>query len=261
MPGACPYATRRPGAGASEISSYNERARARLPPHAVGQRSRVAAQEGDVKDVLARARVSNCRIVSLAIAGVLAFDAPAAAQVQLVPVASGLASPLFVTGAHDGTRRLFIVEQAGVIRVMPIGGSGLATFLDIRSKIRSGGEHEQLGLAFHPFYSSNRRFFVYYTRPADGASVVAEYPAPAGNRQAADPSELTLLTSPRPTRTNDNCGVGPLSSRYALYVGEGGRASSNAPAIYAQTTELLLGKLLRTDVNARGGGVDYHIPV
>ena len=58
----------------------------------------------------------NRRIASLGIAGVLAFHAPAAAQVQLVPVASGLASPVFVAGAHDGTRRLFIVEQAGVIR-------------------------------------------------------------------------------------------------------------------------------------------------
>jgi glucose/arabinose dehydrogenase len=140
-------------------------------------------------------------IASLAIAGVLAFHPPAAAQVRLVPVASGLASPVFVTGAHDGTQRLFIVEQAGVIRVMPIGGSGMATFLDIRSKIRSGGEQGLLGLAFHPLYSSNRRFFVYYTRAADGAIVVAEYQASAGNRDAANAAERILLTIPhRPAR-------------------------------------------------------------
>jgi glucose/arabinose dehydrogenase len=107
----------------------------------------------------------------------------------------------------DGTRRLFIVEQAGVIRVMPIGGSSMATFLDIRSKIRAGGEQGLLGLAFHPFYSSNRRFFVYYTRAADGAIVVAEYQASAGNRDAADAAERILLTIPHPTNTNHNGGM------------------------------------------------------
>ena len=190
----------------------------------------------------------NRRIASLGIAGVLAFHAPAAAQVQLVPVASGLASPVFVAGAHDGTRRLFIVEQAGVIRVMPIGGSGMATFLDIRSKIRSGGEQGLLGLAFHPFYSSNRRFFVYYTRAADGAIVVAEYQASAGNRDAA---ERILLTIPHPTNTNHNGGMLAFGSDGYLYIGVGDGGSGNDPPNNAQNKEVLLGKILRLDVDVR----------
>ncbi|MGH9253410.1 MAG: PQQ-dependent sugar dehydrogenase, partial [Vicinamibacterales bacterium] len=93
-----------------------------------------------MKDALARARAGNRRIASLAIAGVLAFHAPAAAQVQLVPVASGLASPVFVADAHDGTRRLFIVEQAGRIRVLQPGGAAATVFLDITGRVLDGGE-------------------------------------------------------------------------------------------------------------------------
>jgi hypothetical protein len=216
-----------------------------------------------VKDALAQARApaGTRRIASLAIAGVLAFHPPAAAQVQLVPVASGLASPVFVAGAHDGTQRLFIVEQAGVIRVMPIGGSGMATFLDIRSKIRSGGEQGLLGLAFHPFYSSNRRFFVYYTRAADGAIVVAEYQASAGNRDAAEAAERILLTIPHPINTNHNGGMLAFGSDGYLYIGVGDGGAGNDPPNNAQNKDVLLGKILRLDVDVRVGGLEYGIPI
>jgi hypothetical protein len=214
-----------------------------------------------VRDALARAPGGNPRIASLVIAGLLAFHAPASAQLQLVPVASGLASPVFVAGARDGTRRLFIVEQAGVIRVMPIGGSGTATFLDIRSKIRSGGEQGLLGLAFHPFYSSNRRFFVYYTRTADGAIVVAEYQASAGNRDAADAAERILLTIPHPTNTNHNGGMLAFGSDGYLYIGVGDGGSGNDPPNNAQNKDVLLGKILRLDVDGRVSGLEYGIPI
>ncbi|MGH9240657.1 MAG: PQQ-dependent sugar dehydrogenase, partial [Vicinamibacterales bacterium] len=80
-----------------------------------------------------RARLS---IAFALVAGVL-HSGSALAQIQLIPVATGVASPVFVTGARDGTRRLFIVEQAGTIRVMPIAGATHSLFLDIRSRVRS----------------------------------------------------------------------------------------------------------------------------
>jgi hypothetical protein len=199
--------------------------------------------------------------VGLTLAGVLAFQPFAGAQVQLVPVASGLSSPVFVAGARDGTRRLFILEQAGVIRVMPIGGSGMTTFLDIRSKIRSGGEQGLLGLAFHPLYSSNRRFFVYYTRAADGAIVVAEYQASSGNRDVADAAERILLTIPHPTNTNHNGGMLAFGSDGYLYIGVGDGGSGNDPPNNAQNKDVLLGKILRLDVDGRAGGLEYGIPI
>ena len=111
---------------------------------------------------------------ALAVLAGLLLPVRAFGQIQLIPVASGLESPVFVTGARDGTNRLFIVEQAGTVRVMPAGGGTTSLFLDIRARVRSGGEQGLLGLAFHPSYSTNRRFFVYYTLAADGAIVVAD---------------------------------------------------------------------------------------
>ena len=73
------------------------------------------------------------------------------AQIQLNPVIStGLSSPVFVGHAGDGSDRLFILERAGVIRVLQPGQTEPTMFLDIRSKIKSGGEQGLLGLAFHP---------------------------------------------------------------------------------------------------------------
>ena len=81
-----------------------------------------------------RARLS----IALALLAGLFHSATAFAQIQLVPVATGLVDPVFITGARAGTRRLFIVEQAGTIRLMPIDGGAMSLFLDIRSRVRSG---------------------------------------------------------------------------------------------------------------------------
>ena len=193
------------------------------------------------------------------LAGTL-YPASGLAQIQLVPVATGLIDPLFVTGARDGTHRLFIVEQAGTIRVMPIGGSGMSLFLDIRSRVRSGGERGLLGLAFHPSYSSNRRFFVYYTRAADGAIIVAEYAASATNRDIANTTERVLLTIPHPSFANHNGGMIAFGPDGYLYIGVGDGGSANDPPNNAQNTNALLGKLLRIDVNGQSGSLQYAIP-
>jgi glucose/arabinose dehydrogenase len=119
-------------------------------------------------------------IVTVAIVSLLAVAAPARAAIQLIPVATGLSNPLFVGHAGDGSGRLFIVERGGTIRVMQQGASP-TLFLDIRTKVFSnGGEQGLLGLAFHPNYATNHRFFVYYTTVqtqtlAAGTIVLAEY--------------------------------------------------------------------------------------
>ena len=204
-----------------------------------------------------RARLS---IALVLLAGLL-DSASAFAQIQLIPVATGLASPVFVTGARDGTRRLFIVEQAGTIRVMPIGGATHTLFLDIRSRVRSGGEQGLLGLAFHPSYSTNRRFFVYYTRAADGAIVIAEYAASPANPQVADATERVLLTIPHPSFSNHNGGMLAFGPDGYLYIGVGDGGSANDPPNNAQNRNVLLGKLLRIDVDRQSGSLPYAIPL
>ena len=74
--------------------------------------------------------------------------------------------------AHDGSNRLFIVEQTGRIKMLPPGATTPTVYLDLSSRVLSGGEQGLLGLAFHPQFASNRRFFVDYTRQPDGATEV-----------------------------------------------------------------------------------------
>ena len=129
---------------------------------------------------------------------------PSAVTIQLQPVVTtGLSSPLFVGNAHDGSNRLFIVEQTGTIKVLVPGQAAPTNFLDIHTKLVSGGEQGLLGLAFHPQYPTNGRFFVNYTRTGDGATVIAEYHVSMSDPNVADTTETILLTIPQPF-TNHN---------------------------------------------------------
>src|SRR5256885_1901753 len=74
------------------------------------------------------------------------------AAIQLEQVVTGLSSPLYVTNAHDASNRLFIVERPGRIKVLQPGSTSPTVFLDITSKVLSGGEQGLLGLAFHPSF-------------------------------------------------------------------------------------------------------------
>jgi hypothetical protein len=184
------------------------------------------------------------------------------AAIQLTPVVpSGLSSPVFAGHAGDGTNRLFIIEQAGVIRVLQPGASVPTTFLDIHTKILSGGERGLLGLAFHPGYETNGRFFVYYTRISNGDIVIAEYGV-SGNPNVANTTETVLLTIPHSTYTNHNGGMLAFGSDNYLYIGVGDGGSGNDPPNNAQNINVLLGKILRVDVDHpdTGAGTPYSSP-
>jgi len=188
-------------------------------------------------------------VLGLVAAALLCLSVPVSAAVQLTPVvSSGLSSPLFVGHAGDGSDRLFIVERGGIIRVLQPGASTPTVFLDIRTKLVAGGERGLLGLAFHPLYATNGRFFVYYTRAADGAIVLAEYGVSA-DPDVADTAETVLLTIPHPTNTNHNGGMIAFGLDGYLYVGVGDGGSSNDPPNNAQNVNVLLGKILRFDVD------------
>ena len=168
-------------------------------------------------------------------------------RIQLASVQSGLSSPVYLTNAHDGSNRRFILEQVGRISVMQPGATTRTIFLDISSRVLSGGERGLLGLAFHPRYSTNGRFFVNYTRRPDGATVVAEYRVSAGNPNVADSNETVLLTIAQPF-DNHNGGMIEFGPDGYLYIGMGDGGSANDPGNRAQNTSELLGKILRIDV-------------
>jgi hypothetical protein len=202
-------------------------------------------------------------IVIVVAAAAIGFTSPAIAAIQLVPVvASGLASPVFAGHAGDGSRRLFIVEQGGTVRVLQPGASSATLYLDIRGKVVAGGERGLLGLAFHPHYAANGRFFVYYTRAGDGALVIAEFHVSATNRDIADATETVLLTIPHPTNANHNGGMLAFGPDGYLYIGVGDGGAGNDPPNNAQNVDVLLGKILRIDVDRADAvaGTPYSAP-
>ncbi len=183
----------------------------------------------------------------------------AAITIELEPLVSGLTSPVFITHAGDGTARLFILEQTGRILVLQPGSNSPTEFLNIASKISSGGERGLLGLAFHPQFENNRRFFVNYTRSGDGATVIAQYRASASNPNVADTAETPILTIPQPF-SNHNGGMMAFGPDGFLYIAMGDGGSANDPGNRAQNVNELLGKILRIDIDTPSGGTPYSSP-
>src|SRR5437870_4966892 len=184
----------------------------------------------------------------------------AAAANPLVAVLSGLASPVYLTNAHDGSNRLFIIEQAGRIKVLQPGATTPTIFLDITARVLAGVERGLLGLTFHPQFSTNHRFFVDYTRQPDGATVIAEYQASAADASLALTAEKTLLVIPQPF-ANHNGGMVEFGPDGFLYIGMGDGGSANDPGNRAQNINELLGKILRIDVDHADGNQPYSSPV
>lgn len=177
--------------------------------------------------------------------------------VTLAPmVTKGLENPVFLTHAGDGSTRLFVVEQPGRIRVLEGPALLPAPFLDITKLVLFGGERGLLGLAFHPDYRHNGRFFVNYTRNPDGATVVAEYRR-GPTATSASQEERILLIVPQPY-PNHNGGMVAFGPDGYLYIGLGDGGSKGDPGNRAQNPEDLLGKILRIDVDR---GDPYGIPM
>jgi glucose/arabinose dehydrogenase len=184
---------------------------------------------------------------------------PVVANHHLAPVLDGLASPLYLTNARDASGRLFVVEQGGRILVVHPSVGIPTVFLNITSRVLSGSERGLLGLAFHPGYATNRRFFVHYTRQPDGAIVIAEYQASLGNPDVADTAEIVLLVVDHPLG-NHNGGMIAFGPDGFLYIGLGDGGGANDPDNRAQNVDDLLGKILRIDVDTPNPPAQYSSP-
>ncbi len=190
--------------------------------------------------------------------------APSPLKIRTIPVLSGLALPVHMVTVRDGTKRIFVVQQRGIIKVLQPGASATTDFINLSGVVSSSGnERGLLGLAFHPDFTNNRKFYVYYTRSSDGAIQIAEYKVFPNDPNKGDPSTArVLITIPHTLASNHNGGTiafGPDDGYLYAATGDGG--SGNDPLANAQNINSLLGKFLRIDVNVPETQVPpYNIP-
>ncbi|HEU4698717.1 MAG TPA: PQQ-dependent sugar dehydrogenase [Gemmatimonadales bacterium] len=179
---------------------------------------------------------------------------PGAPAVRLAPVASGLDFPLDLT-APPGDPRLFVVEKSGRIRIVRDGAVLPRPFLDLSGAVASGAEQGLLGLAFHPQYATNGRFFIDFTDRAGDTRVVAyRVSSDPDVADAATADTLLAIAQPYANHNGGHLVFGPDGK---LYVGMGDGGSAGDPQGHAQRLDDLLGSLLRLDVD---GPTGYAVP-
>jgi glucose/arabinose dehydrogenase len=169
-------------------------------------------------------------------------------------VVSGLDDPLDLQSVPGDNERLYVVQQGGRIRVVRNGQLQSAPFLDVAGRISSGGERGLLGLAFHPQFATNRRFFVNYTNRS-GDTHISEFRASSADAADAG-SERVLLVVSQPFANHNGGGLAfDNSGRLLIALGDGG--SGGDPQNNGQRLDTLLGKILRIDVD---GAQPYGLP-
>lgn len=177
--------------------------------------------------------------------------------------------PIFLTGAGDGSGRVFVVEQGGVVRVFDGSEDARETevFLDLSDIVsRRGNEEGLLGMAFHPEFASNGQVFVHFSSRRDpgekgvAQNVISRFTVDAKKPNAVDPdSEEVLLVQRQPYR-NHNGGMIAFGPDGMLYVSFGDGGAANDPEGNGQKLSSMLGSIIRIDVDRKGEGRAYGIP-
>ena len=173
--------------------------------------------------------------------------------------------PLTVTHAGDGSGRRFIVEQTGRIYMIEKDGQTAKIFLDIHEDTRpwkKSNEEGLLGLAFHPRFPETGEFFICYS-PVDApqAERISRFHVSAQDPNKADQNseEIVLqFDQPFPNHNGGSIAFGPDGF---LYIGLGDGGSRNDPFDNAQNLNVLLGKILRIDIDQRGADTAYVVPL
>jgi glucose/arabinose dehydrogenase len=179
---------------------------------------------------------------------------PADFNLSVQEVAGGLSDPLYLT-APVGDGRLFVVEQAGRIRIIKNGQLLQTPFLDIAARVSSGGERGLLSVAFHPSYAANGFFYVNFTDLSGNTRV--ERFSRSGDPDIAAPASSKLILTVAQPFPNHNGGLNLFGPDGMLYIGLGDGGSAGDPQGNGQNRGALLGKILRIDVDR---GDPYAIP-
>ncbi|MEO8766208.1 MAG: PQQ-dependent sugar dehydrogenase [Ginsengibacter sp.] len=218
------------------------------------------------------------------------YSGPAFGYYDLKLVGDNFISPIGVVGSPDETKRLFVLDQAGKVWIINADGSKMPNpFIDLTSKLVGLSpfydERGLLGIAFHPNFKQNRKFYVYYTAPPlaggpeHGASWssqtrISEFKASQGDPNRADINSEKIILEANHPQSNHNGGTiafGPDGYLY-ISIGDGGNGDdigpghvddwykANAGGNGQDVVHNLLGNILRIDVNTGNEGRNYSIP-
>ncbi|MEO2095165.1 MAG: PQQ-dependent sugar dehydrogenase [bacterium] len=190
--------------------------------------------------------ISLCALASMAV--VLGSTPVLAQSLKVTEIASGFSAPLYLTAPPGDTSRLFIVEQGGRIKIIKNGTLLSTPFINLDPLTNGSGERGLLGLAFHPQYASNGKFYVSYTNTGN-SSVVREYTVSANPDVASTGSFKDIFGPLSQPFSNHNGGCIQFGGDGMLYAAYGDGGSANDPSNRAQNTTNLLGKMLRFDVD------------
>lgn len=198
------------------------------------------------------------KLFSILLFLLLSYKIFAQPNISLKSVITGLSQPMQFVNAGDGSRRIFIPQKSGEIIIFDKNFNALGTFLTV-TNIQTGGEQGLLSLCFHPQYKTNGLFFVYYTN-ISGDLEVARYQVSNDINVANSSSKKILVTIPHPTYGNHNGGTLRFGKDGYLYLSTGDGGNGGDPNNNAQNTSVLLGKILRFNVNTSETAPFYSIP-
>ncbi len=189
-------------------------------------------------------------------------------EVNLQPIYEGLTfeRPVALCVPEDGSDRRFLVEQTGLIKILPQDEAATAdpeVFMDLSEHMVVDRAFEEglLGMAFHPKYAENGRFYLYYTKQGPKRSVISEFQVSKGDANRGDLSSERILMEIQQPDWNHNSGnlmFHPTDGYLYIAVGDGGRR--NGVFLLAQNKGRWNGKILRIDVDSRSAGREYGIP-
>ena len=187
---------------------------------------------------------------------------PGPVNAALTQFASGFVDPVGLVQVAGSSNRFLVLEQRGTIRIIQNGAVLATPFLDIQSIVTSGGETGLLGIALHPQFAQNRRFFLNYTTSRFGAlqSIIAEYQVSLTDPNRADPTTERILIQLNQPFDNHNGGQLAFGPDGFLYIAFGDGGDAGDPLRNGQNLQTLLGKILRIDVNSTSTGKQYGIP-
>ncbi|MBX3071075.1 MAG: PQQ-dependent sugar dehydrogenase [Thermomicrobiales bacterium] len=187
------------------------------------------------------------------------LSAQQAGQFSLSLLVEGLDKPVFMVDPNDGSGRFLVVDQTGQILIWRDGAIEPTPWLDLSDRVSGGSEQGLLGLALHPSFAENGRLFVHYT-DVNGNTLVERYEQASDNPDQVDTSTAFRVLSVEQPASNHNGGMMAFGPDGYLYIGLGDGGSQGDPSGNGQNLGVLLGKILRLDMDSDPGEGGYLIP-